>query len=96
MVIFCKVPYCDIARWCEDQGYVEVPISNYSPSNKPLLIVDGRILTNCHERVFGDHQTIQDYIEEVEDTKGVKVYFGLVKRAVSYIGDVSLAVWSKR
>lgn len=96
MVIFCKVPYCDIARWYEDQGYVEVPISDYNPSNKPLLIVDNRILIKCHDKVFSDEFTIQDYIQEIEDKKGVNVYFGLVRRAVGYIGDISLAIWSKR
>lgn len=59
MVIFCKSPYHEIECWCRDQGYTELPMSDYKPSNKPLLIVDNRILINCHEKVLSDELALQ-------------------------------------
>ena len=92
MVVYCKIPYGTIARWCADQGYIEIPIADYKPSGNPLLIVDSRIQTGCHEKVCNYEREIQDCIKRA---KGKKVFFGLVREAVSYIGDQSLAVWSK-
>lgn len=93
MVVYCKVPYGPIARWCNDQGYTEVSIADYRPSSGPLLIVDKRIKYSCHEEYTSDMDKIKQYIEQA---KGRNIYFGLRANTVSYIGDQSLVVWSKK
>lgn len=93
MVVYCKVPYGSIARWCDDQGYTEVPIADYKPSSKPLLIVDNRIDMSCHKESTDKFGKAKEYIEQA---KGRNIYFGLRANAIDYIGSESLVVWSKK
>lgn len=93
MVVYCKVPYGEIARWCEEQGYTETPIADYKPYSKPLLIVDNRIDTSYHYKHLRSVSETKTYIKQA---KGGNIYFGLRANAIGYIGSESLVVWSKK
>ena len=93
MVVYCKVPYGEIARWCETQGYTELPARLYNPNDRPLLIVDNRIDTSCHYKHLRSASETKTYIKQA---KGGNIYFGLRANAISYIGSESLVVWSKK
>lgn len=93
MVLYCKVPYGDIARWCREQGYTELPPAPYNQNDRPLLIVDNRINVRRHTKHIGKTQDVVEYIRQA---KGRNVYFGLRENAIDYIDCVSLAIWSKK
>lgn len=93
MVVFCKVPYGDITRWCREQGYTELPLGLYNQNDRPLLIVDNRINTRCHD-VYID--SFRDTTRYIKQAKGRNIYFGLREDAIEYIGVPSLVVWSKK
>ena len=93
MVVYCKVPYGSIAKWCDSQGYTKLTTDLYNRNDRPLLIVDNRIDIGYHNESTDRLDKTKEYIKQA---KGGNIYFGLRVNAIDYIGSESLVVWSKK